>query len=314
MDISKHKIFVTGGHGMLGTALCKRLRALGMKIIAPTIKELNLLKYSDTLTFLKKHKPNFVFHLAAKVGGIQSNIEKPIEFLVNNTTMSNNIILASQKMQIKNLINMSSACIYPSTKETLSEEDFLTGKLEPNKEGYAIAKISAVLLCNFISQTKSFNYKSIAPCNLYGPNDNFSDDSAHFIPAIIKKIHLAKINQYPHVYIWGDGKSKREILFVEDLVDFLKMALINCKKLPNLINVGSGADFAIFDYYLTAAKIIGYKGKFLFDQTKPNGVRKRLLNSDKSLKFKWKPKTSLEEGIKKTYDFFLQKLTQGQHK
>jgi len=314
MDINKYKIFVTGGHGMLGKSLCERLHASEAQVIAPSKKELNLLDYANVLSFLKKHKPNFIFHLAAKVGSIQNNIENPIEFLVDNTTINNNVILAAQKMKIKNLINISSACIYPLTKKSLSEEDLLTGKLEPNKEGYAIAKISAVLLCNIISQKKLFNYKSIAPCNLYGPNDHFSDDSAHFIPAIIKKIHLAKINQQPHVYIWGDGQSKRESLYIEDLVDFLEIALMNCKKLPNLINVGSSVDFSIYDYYLTIAKIIGYQGEFLFDKTKPNGTRKRLLNSNKALQFKWKPKTSLAEGIKKTYAFFLHQLTKEPHK
>jgi GDP-L-fucose synthase len=305
----KKKIYLSGGNGMVGRNIIDHIEAKNYKILSPKSSDLNLLNYNETKNFITSNKPDIIIHTAGVVGGIEANINNPVKFLVENTQMGINILTVSKEMKIKTFINLSSSCMYPKdSNNPLSEEQILSGELEPTNEGYALAKICTTKLCEYInSEDNSFSYKTIIPCNLYGKYDNFDNNSSHMIPAVIKKIHEAKKNNLQFVNIWGDGLARREFMYASDLADFIYFAIKNFNKMPQNINVGIGKDHSINDYYKTIADIIGFKGKFKNDLSKPRGMKKKLINNQKLKKFGWEYKTSLEDGIKKTYKYFLNK-------
>ncbi len=216
------------------------------------------------------------------------------------------MIYGALKAGVPKLINLGSSCMYPKDREILHEDDLLTGKLEPTNEGYAIAKVSAALLCKYICAQHKLLYKTIVPTNLYGPYDNFDPVSSHLIPAIISKLHDAKTQQKNQVEIWGDGKARREFMYVDDLVEFIKLSIDKLEKSPETINVGLGRDYTINEYYQIAAKVIGYDGGFVHDVTKPAGMQRKLLDVSRAKQIGWQVKISLEDGINRTYQYFLQ--------
>lgn len=216
--------------------------------------------------------------------------------------------MAAASHGVKYFINMGSSCMYPKDRETLSEEDLLTGKLEPTNEGYAIAKVSSALLCEYISRQFHYDYKTLIPCNVYGPYDNFDLLKSHMIPAAVRKIHEAKEQGFDEISIWGDGLSRREFMYVADLVDFIILAIKKIKELPSMVNVGLGHDYSINEYYQKIAEVIGYHGSFSHDLDKPTGMRRKLLNVGRAHQLGWQAKTSLERGIFLTYQHYLSLL------
>ncbi len=304
------KILITGSNGMVGRNIADCLKSKNYILLTPTSKELNLLDISSVDNYIKTNIPDIVIHCAGIVGGIQANIANPVKFLVENTQMGINIIMASKQAHIKRLINMSSSCMYPREAiNPLGEELILKGELEPTNEGYALAKITSTRLCEYINkENDSFLYKTVIPCNLYGRYDKFDPKHSHMLPAVIRKIDKAKKQKQKTLDIWGDGTARREFMYAEDLADFIYYALENFDAMPQNINVGLGHDYTINEYYEAIAKVIGYKGKFMHDLTRPIGMKQKLIDDTKLQEFGWKHKTSLEDGISKIYEYYLDKI------
>lgn len=306
----KKKILLTGSSGMVGGNIIHHNLSKKYDFLTPSSLELNLLDYKNVDNYIAFHKPGLVIHAAGIVGGIEANIKNPVKFLVNNTQMGFNILMASKTQRIKKFINLSSSCIYPrNAKNPLSEELLLKGELEPTNEGYALAKLTCTRLCEYITREDvSFSYKTIIPCNLYGKFDNFNYDNSHMIPAVIRKIHEAKNKKLKTVNIWGNGLARREFMYADDFADFIYYAIENFVKIPQNINVGIGTDYTINQYYKIIADVIGYKGKFNHDISKPTGMKRKLVDNKKLNLLGWSHKTSLKLGIKKTYQFFLKNI------
>lgn len=296
---------------MVGRNLLEKMDSVNeLKALSPKRSEVNLLNYEEVDNFIKLHKPDMVIHLAGRVGGIQANISEPIKYMIENMDMGKNIIMASRKNGIKKLINLGSSCMYPKNiKGKLKEEYLLTGAFEPTNEGYALAKITTLKLCEYVRQESSeYLYKTIIPCNLYGKWDKFSQDVSHMVPAVIDKLHRAKIANLEVVDIWGDGKAKREFLYAGDLADCILKAIEKFDQLPYVTNIGQGYDYTINEYYETIAKVIGYEGGFYYDLSRPVGMQTKLLDTTKQKKWGWNSSTSLEVGVRKTYEFYLKEL------
>lgn len=302
------KIFITGGGGLVGRNLLEHPEATHYQMLAPSSKELNLLSADAVNTYLRQHKPDLVIHCAGIVGGIQANMANPVKFFYDNMLMGLNVINGATLAGVPQLMNLGSSCMYPrNAPNPLAEEAVLTGELEPTNEGYALAKISAARLCDYISrETPSLNYKTLIPCNLYGRHDKFGTHNSHMIPAVIAKIHAAVNSSAEEVDIWGDGEARREFMYAGDLADFIYFALKQFDQLPQLLNVGLGHDYTINEYYQAAAKVLGYQGKFIHDLSKPVGMKQKLIDATRLHALGWKAKTSLEDGIKHTYHYFLE--------
>jgi GDP-L-fucose synthase len=304
------KILLTGSSGMVGKNILEHPKSNNYVFLTPNSKELNLLSYSDVSDFINKNKPDFVIHAAGKVGGIQANMKEPVSFLLENLDMGRNVILSSKNSGVKKLMNLGSSCMYPrEAKNPLSENLILKGELEPTNEGYALAKIISARLCEYINkEEKTFDYKTIIPCNLYGRHDKFSPHNSHMLPAVVKKIHEAKVLNSHSVDIWGDGLARREFMYAGDLADFVFYAIENFEKMPQTLNVGLGNDYSINEYYKVIAKVIGFKGKFVNDLSKPTGMKQKLINDTKLNEFGWKHTTSLTNGVKKIYEFYKKEI------
>ncbi|MFG1497428.1 GDP-L-fucose synthase [Saccharospirillum sp. HFRX-1] len=301
------KILLTGGSGMVGNNFLEYSKALDAEVFSPSSKELDLLNYTEVNDYITYYKPECVIHAAGTVGGIQANISNPVKFLYNNMEMGFNVIKAAETNKINKLINLGSSCMYPKyAKNPLNEEQILTGALEPTNEGYAIAKIACAKLCEYIdNEDRELFYKTVIPCNLYGRYDSFSKEKSHMIPSVINKLHEAKIKSMPSVDIWGDGSARREFMYAGDLADFLMMAIERIEHVPQYLNVGLGEDYSVNEYYEAIANVVGFKGKFEHDLEKPTGMKQKLVDIAKLNKFGWQAKTSLLEGLKKTYEFYL---------
>tara|TARA_B100000787_G_scaffold122926_1_gene92437 strand:+ start:1410 stop:2339 length:930 start_codon:yes stop_codon:yes gene_type:complete len=306
----KKIILLTGGSGMVGSNIVNHNFSQNYTILSPTSSDLNLLNYKDIEDYIAFNKPELVIHAAGIVGGIKANINYPVKFLVNNMQMGLNILMASKTQKVKKFINLSSSCMYPrNARNPLLEDSILKGELEPTNEGYALSKITSTRLCEYISrEDSSFLYKTVIPCNLYGKYDDFSYESSHMIPGVIRKIYEAKNKNLEFVNIWGDGLARREFMYAADIADFIFYAVENFNKMPQNINVGLGLDYSITEYYKMIANVIGYKGKFNHDMSKPTGMKRKLIDNKRLNEFGWSHRTSLELGIKKTYDYFLNEL------
>lgn len=303
------KILLTGSNGMVGKNILEHSECSKYEFLTPRSNELNLLKYDEVLSYFTKHKPDIVIHCAGLVGGIQANMKEPVRFLVENSDMGRNVVMASREVGVTKFLNMASSCMYPKDHDDLlTEELVLTGPLEPTNEGYALAKIMTMRLGQYINkETQKMVYKTLIPCNLYGRWDKFSESNSHMLPAVIRKVHKANLNKEQSVEIWGTGNARREFMYAADLADFVFFALNNWEKIPESVNVGLGFDHSINDYYQTIAKVLGYKGGFHHDLSKPEGMKRKVVSTRLADQLGWKAKTSLEEGIKKTFEFFLVK-------
>jgi GDP-L-fucose synthase len=299
------KILITGAVGMVGRTLVKRL-AMHFELLTPTRAVLDLLNASSVHVYLATHAPDLIIHCAGKVGGIQANIAQPTAFLYENMMMGFHLVNSAQAQGVPHLLNLGSSCMYPkNASNPLVESQVLTGELEPTNEGYALAKCAVARLCAYIGrEDPHFHYKTLIPCNLYGPYDKFSDAHSHMIPAVIKKIDRAIAQALPEVQIWGDGLARREFMYTEDLARFIEMAIPRFEDLPDLINVGLGYDYTINDYYETIAKVLGFQGTFVHDLSKPSGMAQKLVDVQKQSTFGFIPEISLEEGVRQTYDYY----------
>lgn len=305
------RILLTGGGGLVGSNILEHPRAKAHDFISPTSTELNLLDYEATVKYISRCLPDIVIHAAGRVGGIQANLSHPVNFLVENLDIGKNIILAARAGGVSSFLNIGSSCMYPrGHSDPLPEEMILAGELEPTNEGYALAKIVCLKLCEYISREKVYQYKTIVPCNIFGRHDSFSPGKSHLVPAIIFKIHNAINARDPTVEIWGDGYSRREFMYASDLADCILDCVERFESLPSLMNVGVGKDYSINDYYETAASILGYEGEFVHNLSMPTGMARKIVSIEKQQAWGWSPKTSLRDGIRKTYDFFLSTTNQ----
>jgi GDP-L-fucose synthase len=303
------KIYIAGHRGMVGSSVWRALQAKGYSnLIGKTSQELDLRDQTAVITFYNLEKPDVVIDAAAKVGGILANNDFPYEFLMQNMQIQNNLIDGAFKSGIEKFIFLGSSCIYPKFAfQPLKEEYLLTDSLEPTNEWYALAKISGVKACESIRKQYGRDYLSLMPTNLYGYNDNFDLKSSHVLPAMIRKFHEAKVNNHSPVTLWGSGTPMREFLFVDDLAQAVVYALEN-KLDDHLYNVGSGKDVTIKELASIIQKITGHQGDIIWDSTKPDGTPRKLMDVSKMKAMGWQYSTELEEGIQKTYDWFLENI------
>lgn len=306
-DMDKNsKIYIAGHTGLVGSALLRKYRKEGYRnLIVKTHQALDLTNQKKVSNFFKKEQPEYVIIAAAKVGGIRANMTYPFEFMYENLAIQNNLIWSALKYNVKKLLYISCDCAYPTrSKQPIKEEYLLTGVPEPTNEGFAIAKIAGIKLCAKIYIEYGKNFISCIPANTYGVGDHFDEERSHVIPALIKRFHQAKINHLASVTLWGTGKAQREFIYVGDLVEavFLLMEKYNSSQ---FVNIGTGEEISIKDLAFLIKQIVGFKGEIMFDKTKPDGMLRRLLDSSNIKKIGFRPKLSLREGIKKTYQYFL---------
>ena len=300
------KIYVAGHRGLVGSAISRRLNELGFhNQVARTRQELDLSNRDAVQRFFSSERPEYVFLAAARVGGILANSSLPAEFLLDNLAIQNNVIDVAYRYGVKKLLFLGSSCIYPKfAEQPIREQSLLTGALEPTNEWYAIAKIAGIKLVQAFHREYGFNGISVMPTNLYGPGDNFDPVTSHVLPALIRKIHGAKIAASKQVMVWGTGKALREFLHVDDFAD-AAVFLMQKYDSPEIINVGFGEDIEIGELARLISKIAGFPGEIVFDTTKPDGTPRKLLNSDRLRGMGWRPKIRLEEGIRRTYQWFV---------
>lgn len=303
------KIYVAGHRGMAGQAICRELRNRGYtNIIGRTSKELDLRDQSAVQQFFHEEKPGCVVLAAAKVGGIMANIQAPAEFLYDNLMIEANVVHNAHKYGVSKLLFLASSCIYPrNAPQPMKEKYLMDGQVEPTNEGYAIAKIAGMKLCQMYNRQYHTDFISVMPCNLYGYGDNFDPVRSHVVPALIRRFHEAKRENLPEVIIWGTGKARRELLFAEDMAQACVFLMENYSG-NDFFNVGTGHDISIAELANVIAEVVGYHGKIRFDETKPDGMPQKLLDVDKLTQYGWKYKTELREGLQKTYDWFQQNV------
>jgi GDP-L-fucose synthase len=306
------RVFLTGASGMLGSAIRRLNESSGgaLDICAPRRAELNLADQAAVGRYMERGRFDLVVHAAAKVGGIGANIADPAGFLTENLALNLAVIDSAVKTGVQRLLNIGSSCMYPKDyRQPLVETDLLQAPLEPTNEGYALAKIVAARHCAYISQNGSHAFRTIIPCNLYGPNDTYTPAHSHLVASMIAKVHAACAAGAPAVTIWGDGTARREFLFVDDLAQWIvKTAAPNVAALPQYLNVGAGLDHTIEEYYRIGAAVIGFEGDFEMDATKPVGMRQKLMDSSLAFRFGWAPSTSLNEGIRRAYEAYVETL------
>jgi GDP-L-fucose synthase len=302
------RILLTGGSGMVGQNLLEHPAIKEFTVIAPSSRELNLLDFSATQSYLHQLKPDLVIHAAGKVGGIQANIREPVCFLMDNLDMGRSIVWAAHQAGVKKLINLGSSSMYPRNyNEPLDEEMVLKGELDPPNEGYALAKVVTAKLCEYIMrEDSSYQYKTLIPCNLYGKYDQFAPVRSHLIPSIIHKVYQAKQTGKVSVEMWGDGTARRELMYAGDLADALVHAIKEFHTVPALMNVGLGYDYTINQYYEVVAEVLGYAGSFTHDLSKPVGMARKLVSTERQEEWGWRAKTSLCEGVQLTFQFYSQ--------
>lgn len=305
------KIFLTGGTGMVGRNVLEHPSAGSHEIYAPTRQEVDLENYVAVFEAMERFKPDVVIHTAGLVGGIQANSSAMFDFMQKNILMGLNVVGAAKKLGVERLINLGSTCMYPDkAPQPLKEEYLLTGPLEPTNEGYAIAKTTIQRACQYANkENPKLKYKTYIPCNLFGRWDHFDPEKSHLLPAIIRKIHLASQKNNFNIEIWGNGTPKREFMDAADLADFIFYSLDCFDSVPSVMNVSSGVDFSISDIYKQIAKVIlspsdFAKVEFVYDTSRPNGMARKLTDVTLQTKLGWSPKTSFEDSIHKSYEFF----------
>jgi len=302
------RIYVTGHTGLVGSAVVRALKGRGFEnLLLKRSGELDLRDQAAVHEFFASARPEYVFHAAGRVGGIGANSRYKAQFFYDNALMAVNVIHGAYEHGVTKLVNLGSSCIYPKfAEQPIRESSLLSGALEPTNDAYAIAKIAAIKMCTFYNEQYGTSFLSAMPCNLYGPGDNFDLETSHVLPALIRKMHEAKLAGAA-VTLWGDGSPLREFLYVEDLADALLFLMeeVSPEQAGELINVGSGADQPISDLAALIARVVGFNGKIAWDATKPNGTPRKLLDVSRMASLGWKAKTSLEDGISQTYRWYL---------
>lgn len=296
-------IFIAGHKGMVGAAILRKLKKNKFKnIITIEKKEVNFLNQDKTHKFLKKKKPEYIVVCAAIVGGVDYNRKFKSKFLYENLQIQNNLIHGAYLAGTKNLIFLGSSCMYPKKSKTpIKEDQLLSGILEETNDAYVLAKISGLKLCEYYSRNFNLNYRTLMPCNIYGPGDNYDLKKSHFYPALIKKILLAKKNKKKTIEIWGTGTPKREILYVDDLAEAI-FFFMKKKMKDYYVNIGSGKEFSIIWYAKFIMKVLNFEFKIILKKSMPDGVKSKLINSSKAKKYGWKPKINLKQGLLNTLE------------
>jgi GDP-L-fucose synthase len=304
MSLKKSKIYVAGHNGLVGSAIIRRLKFFGYKDIITIDRErLDLTNQLKVLKFLKKTKPKFIIIAAAKVGGINANNKYRADFIYENLSIQNNLIHGAYLNKIKNIIFLGSSCVFPKNcKQPIKEKYLLNGVLEYTNEPYAVAKIAGIKLCENFNLQYNTNYKCLMPSNTYGPGDNYDLETSHFYPALIKKILNAKKKMETNIILWGTGRAKRELIYVDDLADAC-IFFMNKKTKENLINIGVGKDYTIKQYAEFISKYLNYPIQIKFDKTKPDGTKRKLLDISVAKRYGWSPKVSLKSGFFKTIKY-----------
>ncbi len=302
----KSKIFIAGHKGMVGSAILRKLKSKGFsKIIVCEKKKLNLLNQDKVFKFLKKKKPHIVIIAAARVGGILANSTFKDKFIYENLQIQNNLIHGSYLAKVKNLMFLGSSCIYPKfCKQPMKESYLLSGKLEETNDTYAIAKIAGIMMCNSYSKKYKLSYQSLMPPNLYGPGDNYNLETSHFFPALLKKIYLAKKKGKKYLNVWGTGKPRRELMFVEDFAEAL-IFFMNKKIKEPFINIGTGKDFSIDWYAKYIMKRLNVKLRIIYNKNRSDGMPKKCLDINLAKKYGWRPNNDLDRGFDITLRDFI---------
>lgn len=305
------KIYIAGHNGLVGSAIVRLLKKRGYKnLVLKTRAELDLMDQKKVADFFKKEKPEYVFLAAAKVGGILANNTYPASFIHENIAIENNIIHEAHISQVKKLLFLGSSCIYPKmAPQPTKEEDLLTGLLEPTNEPYAIAKIAGIIMCQSYRRQYGSNFISVMPTNLYGPNDNFNPQNSHVIAGLLNRFHEAKIGGKKEVIAWGSGNPLREFLYVDDMADAC-IFLMNNYDEAIAINIGTGKGTSIKKLTELVKKVVDFKGRIIWDETKPDGAPKKLLDVSKIHKLGWEHSTNIEDGLEKAYKWFIKNKTQ----
>ena len=299
------KIYVAGHRGLVGSAILRELRRAGYSnLVGRTRSELDLLETAAVARFLESEKPEYIFMAAAKVGGINANNTQPAEFLYENLVIQNNLIHGAFRVGVKKFLFLGSSCIYPQlAPQPMREDSLLSGPLEPTNEWYAIAKIAGIKLCQAYRKQHGCNFISAMPTNIYGPNDNYDLQTSHVLPALIRKFHEAKRSGAAQVVCWGTGKPYREFLYADDLARAC-LFLMERYDEAQFINVGYGSDVTIADLTRLVKRIVGFEGEIVWDESRPDGAPRKLLDSSRLFKLGWKPLVELEAGIRMAYQSF----------
>jgi len=315
MDLND-KIYIAGHRGLVGSAIVRQLESRGFtNLLMRTHKELDLTNQAQVQDFFKQEQPDYVILAAAKVGGIHANNTYPADFIYQNMMIEANVINSAYENKVKRLLFLGSTCIYPKAVEQPMREDaLLTDVLEPTNEPYALAKIAGIKLCESYNRQHSTDFRSVMPTNLYGINDNFHPENSHVIPALMRRFYEAKVNNDAEVVVWGTGNAMREFLYVDDMAEASLFVLeldeetykANTQSMLSHINVGTGKDITIREMAETMKQVVGYKGKLGFDTTKPDGALRKLIDVTRLKKMGWSYTTNLKEGLRKTYDWYLQ--------
>jgi len=299
------RVFVCGHRGMVGSAIVRRLARESCTVLTAPRAELDLKNQASVDRWMNTNRPQAVFLAAARVGGILANANAPADFLYDNLMIEANVISAAHRSGVEKLVFLGSSCIYPRlADQPIREEALLTGPLEPTNEWYAIAKIAGIKLCQAYRQQHGADFISAMPTNLYGPGDNFDLATSHVLPALIRKVHEAKVSAAPAVTLWGTGTPRREFLHVDDCAEALVFLIQNYSAHEH-INVGSGSDLTILELARVISRIVGYDGSIVTDATKPDGTPRKLMDGGRIAAMGWQPRIGLEDGIRSTYDYFL---------
>lgn len=304
--MDKHaKIFVAGHQGLVGSAITRKLQELGYdNLILKTRAELDLLDQAVVDDFFKKEGIEYIFLAGAKVGGIVANKQYPADFIYENLQIQNNVIYSAYKHKAKKLLFLGSSCIYPrDCAQPIKEEYLMTGPLETTNDAYATAKIAGIKMCQSFDKQYGTDFIAVMPTNLYGVNDNFDLENSHVLPAMIRKFHEAKVSGAGHIELWGTGSALREFLFVDDLADAC-VFLMNGYDQPEIVNIGVGQDLTIKELAEKVKAVVGFEGEIRWDSSKPDGTPRKLLDVSRLTGLGWKPKVSLDEGLKMTYEWF----------
>lgn len=304
-SLDGRRAWVAGHRGMVGQALCRRLADEPCSVLTTNRHTLDLRDQAAVTRWMQDQRPDLVYVAAARVGGILANDSHPAPFLYDNLMIAANIINAAKEIDVAKLVFLGSTCIYPrEAPQPIPESAMLTGPLEPTNQWYAVAKIAGIKLCDAYRREYGCDFISVQPTNLYGPGDNFDLAGSHVLPALMRKIHDAKVNNAEAVTIWGTGRPLREFLYVDDLADALVFLTLNYSA-EGQINVGTGSDLTISALADLIAEVIGYRGEFVFDSSKPDGTPRKLSDVSRLSALGWRHRTSLKEGVRKTYDWFL---------
>lgn len=304
-DLSGRRVFVAGHRGMVGSAVVRRLQSEQCEILTADRRTLDLRSQASVDRWMDAERPDVVVLAAATVGGILANDTRPAEFIYDNLVIETNLVSAAHRTEVAKLVFLGSSCIYPrDAEQPMREEALLTGPLEPTNQWYAIAKIAGIKLCQAYRRQYGCDFISAMPTNLYGPNDNFDLTGSHVLPALMRRMHIAKTEGRPSLEIWGTGTPRREFLHVDDCADAV-VFLLKVYSGEQHVNVGTGTDVSIRELAEMIAEIIGFEGEFLFDTTKPDGTPRKLMDGSRLAALGWKPRYGLAEGIRETYAWFL---------